>query len=95
MWYLFYLTLNTLMLFWLILGQRKSSLVVFLSKRGMSSVVFLTKIISNSLNQVIRNNIIVKKTTEHILLFHKKTTKLDFLWPNMGQKKHKSINSGS
>ena len=32
------------------------------------------------------NNIVAKKTTEIVLLFHKNTTKLLFLWPNMGQK---------
>ena len=31
-----------------------------------------------------------KKTTELVLLFHKKTSKLVFLWPNMGQK-HESV----
>ena len=36
--------------------------------------------------QAIRNNIVAKKTTELVLLFHKKTTKLVFLWPNMSQK---------
>ena len=30
--------------------------------------------------------ILAKKTTEIVLLFHKNTTKLVFLWPNMGQK---------
>ena len=52
----------------------------------MSSVVFLANIISNSLYQAIRNNIVTKKTTELVLLFYNNTTKLVFLWPNMGQK---------
>ena len=46
-----------------------------------SSVVYLTNIISNSLYQTIRNNIEAKKTTKLVLLFHKKTIKLVFLWP--------------
>ena len=29
--------------------------------------------------------ILAKKTTEFVLVFHKKTTKLGFLWPNIGQ----------
>ena len=32
----------------------------------------------------IKNNIVTKKTTELVLVFHKKKTKLVF-WPNMGQ----------
>ena len=42
-------------------------------------------IISNGLYQAIRNKIVAKKTTELVLIFHKKTTKIVFLWPNMGQ----------
>ena len=30
--------------------------------------------------------ILAERTTEHVLLFHKKITKLVFLWPNMDQK---------
>ena len=71
--------INTLIVFWLILGQRKTSLVVFLCKRITNSVVFLA----------IRNNIVAKKTTELVLLFHKKATKLVFLRPNMSQKASK------
>ena len=33
----------------------------------------------------IRSNNVAQKTSEVIVLFHKKTTKLDFLWPNIGQ----------
>ena len=33
----------------------------------------------------IRNNIVAKKTTELFLRFHKKTTKLVLIWPNIGQ----------
>ena len=33
----------------------------------------------------IKNNIAAKKTTELVLLFHKKIIKLVFLQPNMGQ----------
>ena len=33
----------------------------------------------------IRNNIVAKKRTELVVPFHKKTTKLVFLWPNMDQ----------
>ena len=39
----------------------------------------------------IKNNIVAKKTTELVLLFHKKTTKLVFFWPNMGQKNIKVL----
>ena len=42
-------------------------------------------------NKVIRNNIVAKKTTKLLLLFYEKTTKLDFLWPNMGQKSIKMV----
>ena len=66
------------MLFWPIMGQRKSNLVVFLWKRRMSSVI------SNAL-------ILAKNTTELVLLFHKKTTKLVFFWPNIGQKSIKVL----
>ena len=55
------LQFNTLMLFWLKLYQRKTSLVVFLLKRRTSSVVFLANIISNGLILDIRNNIVAKK----------------------------------
>ena len=37
--------------------------------------------------------IVVKKTTELVLLFHKKTTNLIFLWPNMGQLTFKVLKS--
>ena len=37
------------------------------------------------LYQAIRNNIVAKKTTELVLSFLKKATKLVFFWPNMGQ----------
>ena len=40
-------------------------------------------IISKGLIQAIKNNIMAKKTTELVLFFHKKTTRLVFLWPNM------------
>ena len=36
--------------------------------------------------QTITKNIVAKKTTELLLFFHKKRTKLVFLWLNMGQK---------
>ena len=61
--------INTLMLFWPILSQRKTSLVVFLV-----TILFLM-----ALYQAIRNNIVAKKTTELVLLFHKNITKLVFL----------------
>ena len=63
---------NTLKLFWPILGQRETSLVIFLWKMRTISVVFLANIIPNGLYQVIRNNIVAKKTTELVLFFHKK-----------------------
>ena len=37
------------------------------------------------------NNIVAKKTTELVLLFHKRTTKLVFLWPNMCKKSFKVL----
>ena len=51
--------INTLVLFWLILGQWPV--------------------------KAIRNDIVAKTTTELVLLFYKKTTKLFLLSPNMGQ----------
>ena len=33
----------------------------------------------------IRNNIVAKKTTELMVLFHKKKTKIVFIWPSMDQ----------
>ena len=83
--YSIYQKLNTLKHFWFILGKRKTSLVIFIWKRRTSSVVFLANIISNGLYQAIRFNIVAKMTTELVLLFHEKTTKLVFLKPNMGQ----------
>ena len=53
--------INTLKPFWPILGQRKTSLVIFLWKRRTRSVVFLANIISNGLYQAFRNNIVAKK----------------------------------
>ena len=41
-------------------------------------------IISNGLYQAIRIKIVAKKT-ELVILFHKKTSKLVFLWPNFSQ----------
>ena len=35
--------------------------------------------------KAIRNNIVAKQTTELVLLFRKKTTKVVFLWPNISQ----------
>ena len=35
--------------------------------------------------------IVAKKTTEFVLLFHKKTTNLIFLWPNISQKSIKVL----
>ena len=48
-------------------------------------VVFLANV------QAIRNNIVAKKTTELVLLFHKNLTKLVFLPPNMSQKNFKVL----
>ena len=72
--YLLYNPLNTLMIFWHILGQRKNSLVVFLWKRKTSLIVFLATILFL------------------MALFFKKTTKLVFIWSNMGQKSIKVLN---
>ena len=53
----------------------------------ISSVKYKCAILKrNWPDMAIRNNIVAKKTTELVLLFHKKTTKLVFLWPNMSQK---------
>ena len=51
----------------------------------------MTNIISIGQIYAIRNNIVAKKTTELVLLLHKKTTKLVFLWLNMGQKSFKVL----
>ena len=62
-------------------------------KKGKEfSCLFGHNIISNGLYQAIKNNIVAKKTTELVLLFHTKTTKLVFLLPNMGQKSIKVLN---
>ena len=52
-----HLIINTLKNFWLIMGQRKNSLVVFLWKRRTTSVFFGHYIISNGLYQAMRSNI--------------------------------------
>ena len=52
---------------------------------------FGQNIISNDLYQAIRNNIVAKKTIELVFIFHKKTTKLVFIWLNMGQKSIKVL----
>ena len=49
-----FIRLNNLRHFYPILGQRKSSLVIFLWKMRTSSVVFLTNIISNGLCQALK-----------------------------------------
>ena len=64
-----------------------------MKKDNEFSCLFSYNIISNGLYQDIRNNIMAKKTTELVLLFHKKTTKIVFLWPNMGQKSIKVLTS--
>ena len=46
---------------------------------------FETSIHNFAIYKAIRNNIMAKKTTELVLLSHKKTTKLVFVWPNMDQ----------
>ena len=46
----------------------------------------------NNLYQAIRNNIVAKKTTELVLLFHENITKLVFLLPKMSQKSFKVLN---
>ena len=52
--------------------------------------LFGHNIISNCLYQAIRIDIVVKKTTELVLLFHKKKTMLVFLSPIVA-KKHQSV----
>ena len=76
---------NNLMVFWPILDQRKTSLVFFLWKRRTSSVVFWSILFLMAWYKTLEV-ILFKKNTEIVLLFHKKTTKQVFLWPNMGQK---------
>ena len=56
-----------------------------------SLVVILANIISNGLIEAIRNNIVAKKITKLVPLFHKNITKLVFLWPIMGQKYFKGL----
>ena len=81
----FNINLNTLKHNWPILGQKKTSLVVFIWKRTTSLVVFFgNDIISNGLYQVIRNNIVAKKTAELVLLSYEKLFKLLSRWSNMG-----------
>ena len=62
-----------------------------MKKENEFIVFFGHNIISNGLYQVIRNNIVAKKTTELVHLFHKNKTKLVFLWPNMSQKSFKVL----
>ena len=83
--YGFILILNTLKHFWLILDQKKISLVVFLWKRRTNSVVYLATILFIMAWYRPIEIILAKKTTELVLLFHKKTTKLIFFWSNMSQ----------
>ena len=64
-----------------------------MKKKNEFSRLFGHNIISNGLYQAIRNNIVAKKTTELVLLFHKNITKLVFLWPNMSQKSIKVLTS--
>ena len=48
----------------------------------------------NYLSCLFGHNIIIilaKETTELVLFLNKKTTKLGFLWPNMGQKSIKML----
>ena len=71
--------INTLKLFWPILGQRKTSLVVFfMKKENEFSCLFGQNIFSNGLYQVIRNNIVAKKTAELVFLFHEKDNRASF-----------------
>ena len=81
--------INILMLFWPILGQRKTNTVVFLWKRRTSSVVFLATILFLIAWYNPLEIILAKKTTE--LLFHKNITKLVYLWPNMSEKSFKVL----
>ena len=57
-----------------------------MKKENKFSCLFGHCIISNGLYQAIRNNIVPKKTTELVLLFHTNMTRLVFHWPNMSQK---------
>ena len=60
-------------------------------KENWLSCFFMKK--ENKFSCLFGHNIIIldKHTTELVLLFHKKTTKLDFLWPNMSQKSTKVL----
>ena len=62
-----------------------------MKKKNEFRCLFVHNIIFNGLCQTIRNNIVAKKTTELVLLFHKNITKLVFIWPNMGQKSFKVL----
>ena len=57
----------------------------------MFSCLFGHNIIFNGLYQAFRNNIVVKKTTELVHIFHKNIIKLIFLWHNMSQKSIKVL----
>ena len=63
-----------------------------MKKENEVSCLVGPNIIFNGLYLAIKNNIVTKNTTELVLLFHKNITKLVFLWPNMNQKKHQSVN---
>ena len=62
-----------------------------MKKENEFSCLFGHNIISNDLYQAIKNNIVIKKSTEIVLFFHKNVTKLVFLWPNMDQKSIKVL----
>ena len=77
--------------FWGILGQRKTSLVVFLWKKRTSLVVFLATILFLMTYIRLLEIILTKKNTELVLFFHKNTTKLVFIWSNITQKSIKVL----
>ena len=81
-----FFSFNTLKHFWLILGQRKACLVIFLWKRRKSLVVFLATILFVMAYIRPLVTILAKKTIELVLLFHKNIDKLVFIWLNRGQK---------
>ena len=67
---------------------------LYMKKENKFSCLFDHNVISNGLIQANRNNnnnIVAKKTTQLVLLFHKKTNKVVFLQPNMGQKSIKVL----
>ena len=86
--------LNTLILFWLTLGQWKTSKVVFLKKKNEFSCLFGHNIISNSLYQTIRNDIGKKRQLNSFFFFIKRQLSQFSLDPIWAKKSIKVLNKG-